>query len=44
MTEGGRILRYEAVHEETAKTAAVEQMCMTGGPPGMMIYYTCSLS
>ena len=34
MVEGGCTLRYEAVHEEMAKTAAEEQMRMTGGPPG----------
>ena len=32
------------MQEETAKTAAVKQMRMTGGPLGMMIYYTRSRS
>ena len=32
--EGGCILWYEAVQKETAKTAAEEQMRMTGGPLG----------
>ena len=36
--EGGGILRYEAVQKETAKTAAGEQMRMTGGPPGYDVF------
>ena len=35
--EGGCILRYEAVHEETAKTAAEEQLRMMGDPPGVIL-------
>ena len=37
--EGGCILRYEAVHEETAKAAAEEQLRMTGDPPGIILTY-----
>ena len=35
--EGGCILRYEAVQEETAKTAVEEQLRMTGDPPGIIM-------
>ena len=37
--EGGCIPRYEAVHEETAKAAAEEQLRMTGDPPGIIMTY-----
>ena len=37
--DGGCILRYEAMREETAKTAAEEQLCMTGDPPGIIMTY-----
>ena len=34
---GGSILRYEAMHEETGKTAAEELLRMTGDPPGIIM-------
>ena len=36
---GGSILRYEAMHEETAKTAAEEQLRMMGDTPGVILTY-----
>ena len=39
MMEGGCILRYEAVHEETAKAAAEEQLRIMADPPGVILTY-----